>query len=295
VSRVAIGDVYAYGRTGVINRGNVRFVIVVVTASGCKLPTLRVVDAGACEQLLCTATLESMRNLIDFSSWQGVLSTLLGLVLVTVVAVGIRLMVMQRVQQRRERQNRQINERLKTLIAAYRTLGGSFTGNLAVDPSHLHVLRTRTATAQDNPQGGRIAESGSSERRRRIRDAVEAALSDVVLLGTAEQVRLAAQAANDMVAGRKIETAALVRSLRDFIREVLDLEAMPVDLQIPQQGPVRSSPAGGRGSAANSGGRAGGAGGQGGAGMAAGGVMGLGAGRAPQDADSLPGSEERQP
>jgi hypothetical protein len=38
-----------------------------------------------------------------------------------------------------------------------------------------------------------------------------------VLLGTAEQVRLAAQAANDMVAGRKIETAALVRSLRDFI------------------------------------------------------------------------------
>jgi len=276
-------------------RSNVRFVIVVVTAGGCKRPTLRGVDAGACEQLLCTATLESMRNLIDFSSWQGVLSTLLGLVLVTVVAVGIRLLVMQRVQQRRERQNRQINERLKTLIAAYRTLGGSFTGNLAVDPSHLHDLRTRTATAQENPQGGRIAESGSSERRRRIRDAVEAALSDVVLLGTTEQVRLAAQAANDMVAGRQIETAALVRSLRDFIREVLDLEAVPVDLQIPQQGPVRSSPAGGRGSAANSGGRAVGAGGHGGAGMAAGGAMGLGAGRAPQDADSLPGPEERQP
>jgi len=39
-----------------------------------------------------------MRNSIDFSSWQGVLSTLLGLVLVTVVAVGIRLVVMQRLQ-----------------------------------------------------------------------------------------------------------------------------------------------------------------------------------------------------
>jgi len=234
--------------------------------------------------------------MIDFSSWQGVLSTLLGLVLVTVVAVGIRLLVMQRVQQRRERQNRQINERLKTLIAAYRTLGGSFTGNLAVDPSHLQDLRARTANAQENPQGGGIVESGSSERRRRIRDAVEAALSDVVLLGTAEQVRLAAQAANDMVAGRKIETAALVRSLRNFIREVLDLEAVPFGLQIPQQGPVRTSSVGGRGNAANSGGRAGGAGGKGGgADMGAGGAMGLGAGRAPRDPDSLPGSEERQP
>ena len=44
-----------------------------------------------------------MRSSFDFSSWQGVLSTLLGLVLVTVIAVGIRLLVMQRVQQRRER------------------------------------------------------------------------------------------------------------------------------------------------------------------------------------------------
>jgi hypothetical protein len=66
----------------------------------------------------------AMRSLLDFSSWQGVLSTLVGLVLVTVIAVGIRLVVMQRVQHCRERQNRQLNERLRTLIAAYRTLGG---------------------------------------------------------------------------------------------------------------------------------------------------------------------------
>ena len=77
-----------------------------------------------------------MRNSIDFSSWAGALTTLLGLVLVSLVAVGIRLVFMQTIQRRRERQNRQINERLKTLIAAYRTLGGSFTGNLEVDPSH---------------------------------------------------------------------------------------------------------------------------------------------------------------
>ena len=221
-----------------------------------------------------------MRNVIEFSSWQGLLSTLLGLILVTVVAVGIRLLVMQRVQQRRERQNRQINERLKTLIAAYRTLGGSFTGNLAVDPSHLRDIRRRTAGVPENPQDAAMLEQGSSERSRRIRDTVEAALSDVMLLGTAEQVRMAAQAANDMVAGRKIETAALVRSLRDFIREVLDLETVPVDLQIPKQGPVRSSSAGGRGNAAKTGTGAGAAAGQAGAGMADGGILGLGGGQA---------------
>lgn len=235
-----------------------------------------------------------MRNLIDFSSWQGMLSTLLGLVLVTIVAVGIRLLVMQRVQQRRERQNRQINERLKTLIAAYKTLGGSFTGNLAVDPSHLRDLRMRPSAAAENPPGEAASEGDSSERRRRIRDAVEAALSDVVLLGTAEQVRLAVQAANDMVAGRQIETAALVISLRDFIREVLELDAVPADLMIPKQGPARST-AGGRGNAANAGSRAGGGDGQGGAGMAVGGTLGLGAGRAPQDAEALPGPDTREP
>jgi len=50
-----------------------------------------------------------MRSLLDFSSWQGILSTLSGLFMVTAIGVGIRLVVMQRVQERRERQNRQIN------------------------------------------------------------------------------------------------------------------------------------------------------------------------------------------
>ena len=36
---------------------------------------------------------------IDFSSWQGVLSTLAGLVLITLLGVGIRLLVMQTLQQ----------------------------------------------------------------------------------------------------------------------------------------------------------------------------------------------------
>ena len=80
---------------------------------------------------------------MDFSSWQGLATTLLGLCLVTLVMVGIRLLVMQTVQQRRERENRQINERLRTLIAAYKTLGGSFTGSLAVDPAHRRTGATR--------------------------------------------------------------------------------------------------------------------------------------------------------
>ena len=83
-----------------------------------------------------------MRN-IDFSSGQTLLLSLLGLALVTLIGVGLRLVAMQTIQQRRERENRQINERLRTLISAYKTLGGSFTGNLAVDPTHLRDLKRR--------------------------------------------------------------------------------------------------------------------------------------------------------
>lgn len=230
-----------------------------------------------------------MRNMLDFSSWQGMLSTLLGLVLVTFVAVGIRLLAMQHIQQRRERQNRQINERLKTLIAAYKTLGGSFTGNLAVDPRHMRDLRMQAAEQQ-----GESENPPHSERRRRIRDAVEAALSDVILLGTAQQVRLAVQAANDMVAGRPVETAALVVSLRDFIRDVLELDAVPGDLAIPRQGPLRSPSSTGRGSNAGSSGQGKGNG-QGGEGMATGGTLGLGLGHPAPDAARQPGTDLHDP
>jgi heme exporter protein D len=167
---------------------------------------------------------------LDFSSWQALLSTVVGLAVITLIAVGIRLLVMQTVQQRRERENRQVNERLKTLISAYKTLGGSFTGNLAVDPSHLRDLNSSAVEGQPS----------SSDRSRRIRDAVEGALSDVILLGTENQVRLAARAAAEMAAGRSVHTADLVISLRNFIREVLDLDAVPNDVLIPKQGPARS-------------------------------------------------------
>ena len=221
-----------------------------------------------------------MRSL-DFSSWQAIVTTLLGIVVVSLVAVGIRLAIMNGVQQRHARQNRQINERLKTLIAAYKTLGGSFTGDLAVDPRHLRDLRVRAAPSADAaiaPVGADVATAAAessadapgAERRRRVRDAVEAALSDVILLGTEEQVRLAARAANEMVAGRSVEIAELVISLRTFIREVLDLDAIPPEVTVPRQGPLRTGGAGGRsggGGADRAAGGRGGGGGGGGAGL----------------------------
>ena len=216
----------------------------------------------------------------DFTTWQGLLSTVLGLAVITLVMVGIRLLVMQTVQQRRERENRQINERLRTLIAAYKTLGGSFTGDLAVDPTHLRELRlARERDGDGDGHDDRTApQPPGSERRRRIRDAVEAALSDVMLLGTESQVRLAAHAAADLAAGRPVETAELVVSLRNFIREVLDLEAVPGDVAIPKQGPLRPAGGGGRGAGRAEGTDGGRGGGRAGAGAGGGGGGAAGAG-----------------
>lgn len=226
-----------------------------------------------------------MRGL-DFSSIPSLATTLFGLVLFSLVAVGVRLLFMQTVQRRRKRENRQINERLRTLMAAYKTLGSSFTGELTVDPVHRREQR-RSAGDQEavvSPVPEEVA-----ERRRRVRDAVEAALSDVILLGTEEQVRLAARAAQDMVAGRVVHTAELVASLRHYVREALDLEPIPSEVSIPDQGPLRV-PGGqaGRGRGSEAGGGRGGAGGAagGGAGMAAGAGI---AGRAEENVAHEPG------
>lgn len=211
-----------------------------------------------------------MRNL-DFSSWSTILTTFITVGLVTLIGVGIRLVLMQTIQQKRERENRQVNERLRILIAAYKTLGGSFTGNLMVDPTHLRDLRQSENVAE--------LEATSSDRTRRIRDAVEAALSDVLLLGTEEQVRLATKAVNELVAGRSVETTELVVSLRDFIRSVLDLEPVPAGTSLLKQGPSRpgSSP-GGKGREGGKEDSRGGGKGGGGGGAAAGGGMGMGVG-----------------
>lgn len=208
-------------------------------------------------------------RLIDFSSWSALLSTLASLAFITLIGVGLRLVVMQSVQQRRERQNRQINERLKTLISAYKTLGGSFTGTLYVDPTHLKDVK------ESAEKGGARVES--SDRARRMRDNVEAALADIILLGTEEQVRLAAHAASELVAGRTVEMSKIVISLRDFIRSVLELDAVPESVAIPHQGPAR--PGASKGGVGDRGKDDTGSGAKAGAGGAAiGGGMGMGLG-----------------
>jgi hypothetical protein len=226
---------------------------------------------------------------IDFTSWQSLLVTLIGLALFTLISIGIRLLMMFTIQQRRERMNRQINERLRTLIAAYKTLGGSFTGNLTVDPTHARDLHRRDhkaeePDAEDEDRGEK--QGAGSDRRRRIRDAVEAALSDIILLGTEEQVRLAERAVRELVAGRPLRTDDLVVSLRNFIRGALDIGPIPPDLAIPVQGPARPSSSGGRGR--GEGGREGaGRGARGGAGgMGMGGGMGGSFGTGTGDLDT---------
>lgn len=218
-----------------------------------------------------------MRNL-DFSSWQALLSTLLGLALITLIGVGIRLLAMQTIQKQRERENRQINERLRSLIAAYKTLGGSFTGSLLVDPTHLRDLHRRAEGAGAEAGSDTATAANGGERARRVRDAVEAALSDIILLGTEEQVRLAARAATELAEGRPIHTHDLVVSLRDFIRSALDLDPIPGGVSIPKQGPTRpgGNAGGGRGKGEGDARGGGGRGAGGGGGLGAG--MGLGAG-----------------
>ncbi|WP_375451419.1 hypothetical protein [uncultured Devosia sp.] len=223
---------------------------------------------------------------IDFSSWTSLATTLLGLALVTLIGIGLRLVIMQTIQQRQQRMNRQINERLRALMAAYKVLGGSFTGTLTVDPTHLRDLRHPAEPALVD--GGAVATvaggQSESDRGRRIRDAVEAALSDIILLGTEEHVRLAVRAARELIAGHAVHTHELVVSLRTYIRDALDLDPIPADLAIPMQGPTRPSGSAARGKGeGKSEGQ--GAGGGGGAMGGMGGGMGGGVGGGTDDPD----------
>ena len=228
-----------------------------------------------------------MRGL-DFTSWHSLLITLIGLALVTLIGMGIRLVMMFTIQQRRERTNRQINERLKTLIAAYKVLGGSFTGDLSVDPAHKRDLAARSAPDGQGALDPSAEAAGGSDRARRIRDAVEGCLADIILLGTEDQVRLAQQAARDLAAGRPVQTHELVVSLRDFIRKALDLAPVPTGPDIPLQGPARPASGGARSGGAGGAGRgAGGGGGGGGPGGGMGGAM-TGGGVEPADDGAAP-------
>jgi uncharacterized membrane protein YgcG len=166
---------------------------------------------------------------------------LIASLVIAIVLLAIRVFVMQRVQTRRQRENRQETERLKSLVAAYRSLAGSFT-----------------------PAAG--------EHRQQM----EEALSDIVLFGTLEHVQLAAECANALARGEPVDYQPLAVELRAHLRVQLGLDALPEDLALPHSGPGRPRAMGREG---EGGGRGGGGGGGGGGGAAAG-AGGLGVGLA---------------
>ncbi len=167
--------------------------------------------------------------------------TLLASLLVAVVLLILRIMLMQRVQDRRQRENRQETERLKSLASAYRALAGSFTP------------------------------AGPGDRRQ-----IEEALAEIILFGDLPLVRLAAQAASELVHTGNADLGPLIDELRVDLRAQLGLEAIPTGLTIPPAGPGQ---AGGGGGGGKGGGKGdGGGGGPGGGG--AGGGMGAGLGGA---------------
>ena len=174
---------------------------------------------------------------------------------VAIVLLAIRIFVMQRVQSKRQRENRQETERLKSLVAAYRSLAGSFS----------------PATGEQSTQ-------------------MEESLSDIVLFGSVEQVRMAAQCAMALKRNEAVDYQPLADSLRSDLRTQLGLGPIPDDIELPDSGPSRSAKNGrgegeGRngGGAAGRGGNAGGGGGGGiGGAIGLGGVVGLGGAHAGQ-------------
>jgi len=175
--------------------------------------------------------------------------TLIASLVVAVVLLGLRVFVMQRVQQKRQRETRQETERLRSLVAAYRSLAGSFSPAADADRAQL-----------------------------------EEALADIVLFGSLRQVELAAQCATALVQAKPVGYQVLVEELRSDLRTQLGLEAIPPHFALPLSGPGRSLRVGrGEGEGARRGGDTQGAGAAGGGGAAAG-AGGLGAGIIAADA-----------
>jgi len=170
--------------------------------------------------------------------------------LVAVVLLAIRIFVMQRMQTKRQRENRQETERLKSLVAAYRSLAGSFS----------------PATGEHQSQ-------------------IEEALGDIVLFGSIRQVDLAARYALAATRGEAVDYQPLISDLRSDLRTQLGLEPIPKSLELPASGPSRTArsnrPEGGGAGRASGGGGGGGLGGAAGAG-------GLGAGMIAADTMDQP-------
>lgn len=168
--------------------------------------------------------------------------TLIASLVIAVILLAIRVFVMQRVQQKRQRENRQETERLKSLVAAYRSLAGSFT----------------PARQDHTPQ-------------------LEETLADIILFGSIVQVELSVACANGLKNDEYVDFQPLIKSLRSDLRTQLGLEQIPSSVVMPASGPARLPLNTGREGAGNNKGEAKSGGGMGGGGAAAG-AGGLGAG-----------------
>lgn len=172
--------------------------------------------------------------------------TVLASLVVAVVLLAIRVFIMGRVQTKRQRENRQESERLKSLVAAYRSLAGSFS---PAGDEHTPII--------------------------------EESLSDIVLFGSLAQVELAVECVNAMKRGDVVDYQPLVEEIRSDLRRQLGLDPIAGHINVPRSGPGRTLPRGGRGGGDGGGdgqrgeGRGGGGFG-GGAAAGAGGGVGLG-------------------
>jgi hypothetical protein len=123
---------------------------------------------------------------------------------VAVVLLAVRIFVLVRLRKKHQRESRQETERLRSLVAAYRSLAGSFS----------------PATGDHRAQ-------------------LEEALSDIVLFGSLRQVEMAVACVPTLVRQEPVDYQPLVDDLRADLREQLGLEPIPPTLEIPQAGPGR--------------------------------------------------------
>jgi hypothetical protein len=141
------------------------------------------------------------------SEWGPLPVTLIFSITVAVLLVAGRIFFLHRAR----REQRQESERLRALLAIYRTLAGSFTPNVAAD----------------NRQ-------------------IEEALSDLVLFGNLPEIELALPCIHTLLRGEPVRCQPLIELLRTDLRQQLGLEALPATLQIPPSGPARPQRGAGR-------------------------------------------------
>lgn len=129
----------------------------------------------------------------------------LGVSLVVALAVvGLRVWLLQRARRTWQMDGRKQTERLSALLAAYRSLGGSFT-----------------------------PPTGADARQ------IEEALADLMVFGSETQVRLAATAVAQLAGGQVPDCQPLVEDLRTELRSLLGLVPLPAGLDLPPSGPGR--------------------------------------------------------